>query len=176
MASESISNGTVSVTVEGRNDEPDAVDDSYTFSEDAHGGVGMEVIAQDETELFNAAAAALCLFMWEQDTVEEGAEIPVAWYGFDLGTTIVGLLSELLYRMDVDGWVVKRFAMRSLDVVDELDARHRRKQLKVTGTAYGEPYDPSRHRRRFPVQAVLLPRLKVKRLSKGLCLYCVLDA
>lgn len=148
----------------------------YEFSEDPKGGVGMEVIARDEAELFSAAAAAMCLFMWDQETVEERDEIPVAWYGFDLGTTIVGLLSELLYRMDMDNWVCKRFVMQQLEEVDELDERHRKKQIKVTGTAYGEPFDPKRHRRRFPVQAVLLPRLKVKPVPEGLRLYCVLDA
>ena len=148
----------------------------YQFSEDPKGGVGLEVIARDRDELFSAVAAALCLFMWEQDRVEERDELPVSWYGFDLGTTIVGLLSELLYRMDVDGWVFKRFVLQSIEEVDELDERHRKKQLKVTGTAYGEPFDPVRHRRRFPVQAVLLPRLKVKEVEGGLRLYCVLDA
>ncbi len=33
----------------------------YAFSDDPKGGVGMEVIARDERELFNAAAAAMCL-------------------------------------------------------------------------------------------------------------------
>jgi SHS2 domain-containing protein len=148
----------------------------YEFSEDPKGGVGMEVIARDERELFNAASAAMLLFMWDQDTVEERAEVPVSWYGFDLGTSIVGLLSELLYRMDVDRWVFKRFVIKNLEAVDELDERHRRRQLKVTGTAHGEPFDPARHRRRFPVQAVLLPKLKVKPVDEGLRLYCVLDA
>jgi len=148
----------------------------YNFCEDPKGGVGMEIIARDETEMFNAAAAALCLFMWDQDTVEERAEVPVAWYGFDVPTAVVGLLSELLYRMDMDGWVFKRFVTEKLEQVDELDERHRKKQLKITGVAYGEPYDSTRHQRRFPVQAVLLPRLKVKPHEEGVRLYCVLDA
>jgi SHS2 domain-containing protein len=43
--------------------------------------------------------------------------------------------------------------------------------------AYGERRDPARHRQRFPVQAVLLPRLKVRALDDGrVRLYCVLDA
>ena len=135
----------------------------------------MEIVASDDNELFNIAATALCLFMWDQETVEERKELPVSWYGFDLGTTILGLLSELLYRMD-DGWVFKRFVIQSLEEVDDLDERHRRKQLKVTGTAYGEPYDPERHVKRFPVQAVLLPRLKVSKVEEGMRFYCVLDA
>ena len=148
----------------------------YEFREDPGGGVGMEVVARDARELFSAASAAMCLFMWDQDTVEERAEVPVSWFGFDLRTSILGLLSELLYRMDVDAWVFKRFVIQDLEEVDDLDERHRRKQLKVSGTAYGEPFDPARHRRRFAVQAVLLPRLKVMAVEEGLRLYCVLDA
>ncbi len=147
----------------------------YNFSEDPKGGVGMEVIARDHEEMFNAAAAALCLFMWEQDSVEEREEIPIAWYGFDIPTTLVGLLSELLYQMD-NGWVIKRFVTQALEEVDELDERHRKKQLKISGVAYGERYQTERHQRRFPVQAVLLPRLKVRKVEEGVRLYCVLDA
>ena len=148
---------------------------TYSFSEDPKGGVGMEVVARDHTEMFNATAAALCLFMWEQDSVEELEEIPIAWYGFDIPTTLVGLLSELLYQMD-SGWVFKRFVTHALEEVDDLDERHRKKQLKISGVAYGERYRPERHRRRFPVQAVLLPRLKVRAVEQGVRLYCVLDA
>lgn len=150
---------------------------SYSFSEDPNGGVGMEIVARDHTGMFDAAAAALCLFMWEQEGVEEREEIPLAWYGFDIPTTVVGLLSELLYRMEVDGYVFKRFVTGSLEAVDELDERHRRRQLKITGVAYGERHAPARHRQRFPVRAVLLPRLKVRTLDDGrVRLYCVLDA
>lgn len=148
---------------------------SYSFSEDPNGGVGMEVIAKDHNEMFNAACGALCLFMWDQDTVEEREEIPIAWYGFDIPTTVVGLLSELLFQMD-NGWVIKRFITHSLEEVDELDERHRKKQLKITGVAYGERFRPGHHIPRFPVQAVLLPRLKVKNIDEGVRLYCVLDA
>jgi SHS2 domain-containing protein len=148
----------------------------FSFSEDPKGGVGMEIIARDRDEMFNAAAAALCLFMWDQESVEEREEVPIAGYGFDVPTTVVGLLSELLYRMDAEGWVFKRFVTHSLEEVDELDERHRKKQLKITGVAYGERFVRGRHQRRFPVQAVLLPRLKVRAHEEGVRLYCVLDA
>lgn len=149
---------------------------SYSFSEDPKGGIGMEIIARDHNDMFNAAAAALCLYMWDQDTVEELNEIPISWYGFDVPTTVVGLLSELLYQMDVGGWVFKRFVTQSLEEVDDLDERHRKKQLKISGVAYGERFQPEKHRVRFPVQAVLLPRLKVREVEEGVRLYCVLDA
>ena len=149
---------------------------SYSFSEDPRGGIGMEIIARDHNEMFNAAAAALCLYMWDQDTVEERLEIPVSWYGFDIPTTVVGLLSELLHQMDVNGMVFKRFVTQSLEEVDDLDERHRRKQMKISGVAYGERLQPEKHKVRFPVQAILLPRLKVRDVEEGVRLYCVLDA
>jgi SHS2 domain-containing protein len=148
---------------------------SYSFTQDPKGGVGMEVIADNRIELFNAAAGALCLFMWDQDQVAEREEVPIAWYGFDVPTTLVGLLSELLYQMD-NGWVFKRFVAHALEEVDELDERHRKRQLKISGVAYGERFEPGRHRLRFPVHAVLLPRLKVREVADGVRLYCVLDA
>ncbi|HEB95023.1 MAG TPA: archease [Sedimenticola thiotaurini] len=148
----------------------------YEFSEDPRGGVGMRVVAADRFGMFDAAVAALCLFMWEQEGVEERESFTLSWYGFDVPTTVVGLLSEVLFRMETDGWVIKRFVTESLEEVDDLDERHRRRQLKITGTAYGERFDPSRHRRRFPVSAVLLPRLRVEEGEEGVQLYCVLDA
>ncbi len=148
----------------------------YSFVEDPKGGVGMEIVARDHFEMFNTAAAAMCLFMWDQDTVEVREEIEMFWYGFDIPTTVIGLLSEMLYRMDADGWVFKRFVTHKLEEVDDLDERHRRKQMKITGVAYGEPFDDSRHKMRFPVKAILLPRLKVTDCEEGVRLYCILDA
>jgi SHS2 domain-containing protein len=149
---------------------------TFEFSEDPRGGVGMEIIAADHSEMFNAAVAAMCLYMWDQDTVEECEEVAVAWYGFDIPTTVVGLLSEILYRMDSEDWVFKRFVTHSIEEVDELDERHRKKQLKISGVAYGEKYQPQKHVPRFEVKAVLLPKLKVKQHEQGVRLYCVLDA
>jgi len=149
---------------------------SFRFLEDPRGGVGMEVIAEDHFAMFNAAVSALCLFMWDQETVQEQEVIEISWYGFDIPTTVVGLLSEILYRMESGGLVFKRFETLSLEPVDDLDERHRRKQLKISGRAYGEYFDPARHHQRFSVQAVLLPRLRVEEVAEGIRLYCVLDA
>ncbi len=149
---------------------------TYQFLEDSRGGVGMEVVARDHFEMFNTAVTALCLFMWDQETVQEQQVVDISWYGFDIPTTVVGLLSEILYRKEVDNLVFKRFETLSLEPVDDLDERHRRKQLKITGRAWGENYDPARHHQRFPVQAVLMPRLKVEEVAEGVRLYCVLEA
>jgi len=148
----------------------------YAFEEDPKGGVGMEIIADTQFKMFDSAVAALCLFMWEQDSVTEAEAVPIAWYGFDVPTTVVGLLSEILYQMETGGWVFKRFVTQSLEEVDDLDERHRRKQLRISGLAYGEKHDPARHRKRFPVNAILLPHLKVDEVDEGIRLYCVLDA
>ncbi|RRJ82810.1 archease [Aestuariirhabdus litorea] len=148
----------------------------YAFIEEPKGGVGMEIIAEDEESICNAAFAALCLYCWEPESVDEHDSVEIAWYGFDLRTAIVGLLSEALFRMENDQIVFRRFETLAIEEVDDLDDRHRRKQIRISGRAYGEPYDPGKHRRRFPVSAVVLTHLRLKPCNDGLRFYCVLDA
>ncbi len=148
----------------------------FNFVEEPKGGVGMEIIAADEKTLCNAAISALCLYMWEQDKVIERDSYTVSWYGFDHKTALVGLLSDVLFRMENDQLVFKSFETLSIEEVDDLDERHRRQQIRITGRAFGEPYDPERHILRFPVTAVLLTKLRLKPHAEGLRFYCILDA
>lgn len=148
----------------------------FSFVEEINGGVGMEIIAPDEHSVCNAAVGALCLYIWDQDSVIESDSYPVSWYGFNLKTAIVGLLSEVLFRMENDQIVFKRFETLTIEEVDDLDERHRRKQIKISGRAFGEPYDPEKHQLQFPVSAVLLTRLRLKKHDDGLQFYCILDA
>ena len=148
----------------------------FEFIEEPKGGVGMEIIAEDERAICDAAVGALCLYSWQLEPVQERACYDLAWYGFDLRTAIVGLLSEVLFRMENDQLVFKRFETLAIEAVDELDDKHKRQQIKISGRAFGEPYDPSKHRRRFPVSAVLLTKLRLKPHADGLRFYCVLDA
>lgn len=58
----------------------------FTFSDDPKGGVGMEIIARDRIVMFNSAVGALgalCLFMWNQDTVLAGRSASgLVWLGY----------------------------------------------------------------------------------------------
>ena len=147
----------------------------YEFTE-APGGVGLEVIGADRAEVINAAATALCLFHWDQQTVRAERSLPVAWYGFNTKTAIMGLLSELLFRAEVEQWVFQRFVVESVEEVDERDEELRRKQVRISGTVYGEPFDAARHRLRFPIQAVLLEGLRYRERPDRVMFRCVLDA
>jgi SHS2 domain-containing protein len=148
---------------------------NFSFSEDRPGEVRMEIIASEQLELFNAAATALCLYMWDHEAVEERESVPVAWYGFNERTALAGLLSELLLRMDADGWVFKRFVTETVEEVDT-EERLRRRQLRIGGLAYGERFDPVRHRLIRPVRAVQIRGLKLARRADSLCFECLLDA
>ena len=150
---------------------------SYQFIDEPRGGVGMEVIAADPFALYNAVATSLCLYIWDQESVQEFESVELSWYGFDYGTTALGLLSEMLFRMENDDWVFKRFETDSLVEVDDPTRKKGKQQWKITGRAFGERLDPKRHQIRFPVEAVLLPKLRFKEQEDGQWrFYCILDA
>ncbi len=147
----------------------------YQFHEEPRGGVGLEVIASDPLEVIDAAVAALNLFMWDQEGVREQESVELVCHGFNEGTALVALLSEILYRADNDDWVFKRFQAATLEeVVPEEEGF--RKQYRIVGRAIGERRDGMRHRKRFPVRAVLLPKLKFKPHEEGWRFYAILDA
>ncbi len=147
----------------------------YVFCDDPSGGVGMRISAKDQTELFNATATALCLYMWDTDAVVERERITVASRGFNEKTALVGLLSELLFRMETDAWVFKRFELVECAPVDGPEGL-RRRQLRTSGVAFGERHDPARHTLIRPVNAVRLPGLRLTKTEQGFHFYCVLDA
>ena len=135
----------------------------------------MEVIAGEQFELFSAAATALCLYMWDQEAVEERDSVVIAWYGFNERTALAGLLSELLLRTDADGWVFKRFVTESVEEVDT-EERLRRRQLRISGVAYRERFDPARHRLIRPIRAIQIRGLKLAHRADSLSFRCLLDA
>lgn len=147
----------------------------FSFSDDEQGGVRMEIVAGDRLELCSAAATALCLYIWDQDTVEERDAVSISWYGFNDRTALVGLLSELLFRMDSDGWVFKRFVTERLEDAGA-ETGLRRRQMLVSGTAYGERFDPARHALIRPVRAVQLRGLKLRQSEGQFHFQCLLDA
>lgn len=148
---------------------------TFRFCEDKRGGVGMEIIAENRVGVFNATVTALCLYMWDQDAVDERQKVTLTTYGFNARTTLVALLSEILLRTELDGFVFKRFETSGFGEVPEAE-RVQRHQYQLTGFAYGEPFDPARHRLLRPVRAVLITGLRLRRTGEGLQFYCVLDA
>ncbi len=147
----------------------------YAFIDEPRGGVGLEVIAATPEAVIDAAVTALSLFMWDQQRVNETDSREISSYGFERGTALLALLSEVLYRTENDDWVCKRFTLERMEEIPPQEGIHR-KQLRLVGRAYGEPFDATRHQRRFPVQAVLLPKLKFKPHEEGWRFYAVLDA
>jgi SHS2 domain-containing protein len=147
----------------------------FQFIEEPRGGVGMEILAADAPELCSAAVGALCLYQWDQETVSGDRSQPLSWYGFNLGTAIVGLLNATLFQAESDNWVLQRFETEAIEEIEAPEQTRKKRQTRISGTLWGEPFDPARHRVRFPVQAVLLPKLKCQRSAEGYRFYCILD-
>ncbi len=83
------------------------------------------------------AVEALCLGLMSQVTepkrVRESDRVPVVAEGFDDAETVVSALNELLYLVNVKGWVFRRF--EALEVSPT--------RVRVVGV--GEPRDSIRH-------------------------------
>ena len=134
----------------------------------------MEILADSVFEVFDAAAGALLLYAWDQDTVRATDTTVLTVHGFNERTTALALLSELLFLMDREDRVFKRFRTESFSLLEGGEAVKRR-QYRLTGTAVGEPKDAGRHLMLNPVRAVLLEGLKWKQSGSTIRFYCLLD-
>ena len=111
----------------------------FAFVKDADGGVGMEILADDVTSVFDAAGTALCRYVCDPAGVEEQDTFTVSAVGFNEKTTLVAVLSELLFRIDTDRIALRRFSLQTLEPVPANESGGRR-QLRAVGTAFGEPF------------------------------------
>ena len=122
----------------------------YEFIEHT-GDMGVLVHGADLKELFINAAFALFDITWDLSSVEERLKVPIKLK--EAGTTelLISFLRELLYLSQGEDYIFKRFEIKEIDE-DRLEA-----------TAYGEEWDPSRHRAIRELKAVTYHLAEVKR-------------
>jgi SHS2 domain-containing protein len=125
--------------------------------------LGLRVRAADLDTLF--AEAAACLF---SAIVENPADIrpetPVTFElaGDDREFLLFDWLKELLYRFDGEHLLFGRFEVRVTD-------------RGLTGTARGEPLDPTRHVLLHEVKAITYHGLKMERTDDGWLAEIIVD-
>ena len=125
--------------------------------------VGFEVTAPTLAELFERAGLALMGCMVDLAGVETRERVPLAVEAETLPELLHDLLTALLVRFDVDGFVAGELA---LEVVDG---------RRVRGEAAGERIDRSRHRLYSLVKAVTYHQLAVERRDGGWWARVILD-
>ncbi len=113
--------------------------------------------------------AALAMFNVMTDTtrveVRERREIDIT--SPDIKMLLADWLSELLYLFEVEGIIFCEFK------IDRIE--NTRDEAALTGKAWGEPIDLSRHRFDAQVKAVTLHELEVQQGKSGFWVQVVVD-
>lgn len=117
--------------------------------------VGFRVRASAQAELLEACAEALTSIAIELDPVEPRQAFPLEAAGYDAESLLVNWLSEVLYLFEA-----RRLALRRFRVLDLTPQR-------VTGEAWGEPWDAARHRAKLVVKGVTYHQLATGQDAQG---------
>jgi len=125
--------------------------------------LGLRAEAADLRGLFAEAAGALLAAIVEEPTsvrpvIDQSVEIP----GADLEYLLFDWLKELLYRFEDQQMLFSRF---DLKVGEE----------SMSGTIWGEPFDPDRHALGHEVKAITYHELKVMPTRGGWLAEVIVD-
>jgi SHS2 domain-containing protein len=122
--------------------------------------VGLRAYGRTQAELFaNAASGLTALALGggatEQPAISESARLPLAATAPDLEQLLVNWLSEILYRMDAEGWAFSKFHVEHCDAT------------AVAGEGWGERRDAANRTRSVAVKAVTYHQLSVRQMADG---------
>jgi len=112
--------------------------------------VGIVAHGSSLEELFANAASALFALMVELTGVEERQQRRIAVSAQDWGGLLVSWLSELLYYVDAEELLFRRFQIQELE------------PFRLVAQAFGETIDRQRHQLHFGVKAVTRHMLEVR--------------
>jgi SHS2 domain-containing protein len=113
--------------------------------------IGLEAYGKDLKEAFANAACGMFSIIAELDGVKEVESREVKVTGDDLESVLFEWLNSLLYYLDVETLLFKKFD------VTELDDKH------LQALCFGEKYDPARHRLKTGVKSATYHQLEVDR-------------
>ncbi|MFH1018759.1 MAG: archease [Pseudomonadota bacterium] len=117
--------------------------------------IGIEVFASTLGDLFSNAAFALSDQITDASRLEKKLSRSIELRAGRMDELLHLWLSELVYLFDTQHWVSK-----TAEIL-EISATH------VKAVVWGEPFDPSRHERRYEIKAVTLHGLEVKQENGG---------
>ena len=111
--------------------------------------VGIVVHGADLAELFANAGVGMFALMVDLEGVEEREERLIQVEGRDRETLFVRWLTELLYYLDAEEMLFRRFQIEELT------------QTRLRARGFGEPIDRERHGLHFGVKAVTRHMLEI---------------
>ncbi len=113
--------------------------------------IGFRATGETLEELFQNAALALQSIAVDISAVETRSPYPIAAAGEDYESLLVAWLNEVLYYLDGERVLLRRFDIDSISLE------------RITAKGWGEPLDPERHPAKVVVKGVTYHQLSVKR-------------
>jgi SHS2 domain-containing protein len=141
--------------------------DSFEYFEHA-ADVGVRGLGATPEEAFAGAARALFSLVAEELEAMPGKiEQPVACEAANLEELLVAFLNELISAADARRLVFCRFEIRIETARGDL--------ARLTGRAWGDPYDPSNHSSTVEPKGATYTELRVARENGRWLAQCVID-
>ena len=125
---------------------------------DHTGDIGVRVRAGSLGDLFADAAAALTATLVDPSTVLGREREWVSLAAPSLELLLVDWLNDLVFRFDVDEFVVARVAPR---------IEQQQEEWKLESTLEGEHLEPARHRVKLAVKGVTYHQLEIVKTDRG---------
>jgi len=122
---------------------------------------------EDLAEAFENAALALFETMTDTESVKPANERTITAKGEDKQALLYNWLERLLVLFEVERMLFSKFRVSKIQKNEE--------GFRFEAKAYGEPYDPQRHRQKVGVKAVTYHRMEVNEALSGVVLRFILD-
>jgi SHS2 domain-containing protein len=117
--------------------------------------VGLRVHGRTLAELFENAGLGLSAIAMDAQDISSRDCCSMAASAPDVEQLFVNWLSEILYRMDAEGWAFSRFHVQRCD------------ENAIAGEGWGEQRDTASRTRSVVVKAVTYHQLAVQQTSDG---------
>ncbi len=117
--------------------------------------LGIKLREESLTRLFASAGYALFDIILQISQVQPKKSLDIHVSGEEIESILVDWLRELLFKFNMDRWVLKEFDIRKID------------KSGLQAVVKGEIFDPSRHSLKTEIKAVTYHGLEVNRKNDG---------
>ena len=117
--------------------------------------LGIKLREKSLTRLFASAGYALFDIILEISQVQPKKSLDIHVPGEEIESILVDWLRELLFKFNMDRWVLKEFDIGKID------------ESGLQAVVKGETFDPSRHSLKTEIKAVTYHGLEVNRKNDG---------